>query len=857
MARNDIQFVELHGIRELSRELVFEICGVHVTDVNIVVLNIYRSPDGDFDVFLELVEQLLEMFKEPQRVMISGDFNVWFGATDRRAELLQGTFETFGYRRLLNVPTRGMNCIDNIFLNFTDSSIKINTDYRFSDHYSIIFECMLHRGRKVNNNIVKIRPITTKGKMAFFNYVQEIDWGFVSDSVLVAERKMDHFMELLTYGFNAAFPEKSKRGQIGKSSSAWFTPQLKAMRDHLSLLNDMCAESNTDELKSHRKMFNKSYNKAIKEAKIQNNNQIIKNSGFEKKKMWQVVNDLRGGKKSNSTSIKFDPDNMNDFFINVPKTILKSLTNGNIEESGLDVLLNRIDNGVMSEFVFEPVSYIEIRDIITSIKSTTSRDYFGLTVEVVKYIKDLIVVPLTNLINCCIKEGVFPAVLKIALVVPIYKKGDPDMIQNYTPISLLPVISKIFEKALKSRITDYFEINKLFTSSQFGFRAGMGTREAVLRFVEDVVQCFEDGEYLSATFCDLSKAFDCVQHELLIDKLLRYRFHASSLAMIASYLQNRYQVVKCNNFLSSKKPVSVGVPQGSILGPILFLIYLNDFANNITTASVLHYADDTTLVSKSKFLERSAELSSVALSEAECWFRSNSLGLNTEKTLKTVFTLRHVADDVAGDPVKFLGIYLDSGLSWDHQIASVCRRLCSNIYALRVMSGNVSSDILRMAYYAFCQPIITYNILVWGNAGGWHTVFRLQRRAVRLIDGLNYRDDCRQSYIKLNILTFPSIFILECVTYVRSNLGRFSSHGDIHKYSTRQKNNLIPEFCRLSKSQKSVWYNSLQFYNRLPISIRQLPTKTFKNCVKRFLMKNAFYSFDEYMSSPICEGDLL
>ena len=758
---------------------------------------------------------------------------------------------------MLDVPTRGTNCVDNIFLNFDCGGVNIDTDYRFSDHYSIVFECMLYTSHRKNNNIVKVRPITARGKIAFFNYVQEVDWSFVSDGKLTADQKMDLFVELLTYGFNAAFPEMNKREHKRKISCAWFTPQLKAMRQHLSLLNDICANCNSDELKNHRKMFNQSYNKAIKEAKIQNNNQIIKNSGYEKKRMWQVVNDLRDGKKTYNTSIKFDPDDVNDYFVNVPKTILESFANGNDRQSGLDVLLSKIDGGDISEFIFEPVTYIEIRDIITSTKSTPSRDFFGLTVELVKYIKDLIVVPLTNLINCCIRESIFPEVLKIALVVPVFKKGDPNMIQNYRPISLLPVISKIVEKALKRRITDYFETNNLFTSSQFGFRAGMGTREAVLSFVEDVLQCFENGDYLSATFCDLSKAFDCVQHELLLDKLLRYRFHASSVALIASYLHNRYQVVKCNNFLSSKKPVLVGVPQGSILGPILFLVYLNDFANNITTASVLHYADDTTIISRSNFLERSTELDLVALSEAEHWFRLNSLSLNTEKTIRTVFTLRHVADGVTGDPVKFLGVCLDSMLAWDHQVASVCRRLCSAIYALRVLSGNVSLDILRTAYYAFCQPIFTYNIIVWGNASGWNTVFRLQRRAVRLIDGLNYRDDCRRSYVKLGILTFPCLFILECLIYVKSNLGKFSSHGDIHAYGTRQKHNLIPEFCRLSKSQKSVGYISLQFYNKLPVSMRQMPTNRFKTSLKRFLMTNAFYTFEEYMSCSICENDVL
>ena len=162
----------------------------------------------------------------------------------------------------------------------------------------------------------------------------------------------------------------------------------------------------------------------------------------------------------------------------------------------------------------------------------------------------------------------------------------------------------------------------------------------------------------------------------------------------------------------------------------------------------------------------------------------------------------------------------------------------------------MSTDMLNTAYHALCQPIMTYG-LNWGEATSWHDVFGLQRRAVRIIDKLQYRDDCSDSFSRLRILTFPCLYILECVLFVQKNLNRFTLHEHVHGYHTRGRNNLKPDFCRLSKSQKSVNCTSIKFYNKLPISIRKLPIQKFKAAVKRFLLDRAFYSYEEFLGCPV------
>ena len=254
---------------------------------------------------------------------------------------------------------------------------------------------------------------------------------------------------------------------------------------------------------------------------------------------------------------------------------------------------------------------------------------------------------------------VFFLILKISRVVSVLKTGDCERLENFRPISIIPIFAKIFEKILLKQLYNYFDNMNLFSNSQNGFRKGKSTVTAINQLLLRIVQGFEDGDYVACLFCDLSKAFDCVNHDLLIEKLQCYGIRDKSLALLASYLSNRKQIVTYNGKSAKELFIRDGVPQGSVLGPLLFLIYVNDLPDFIQNANFVIFADDTTFVQKDGNLDELLRNIDKVSNQVYQWFESNKLTLNQNKTKKLIFSLRALAEYKDQEPAKFLGMILD------------------------------------------------------------------------------------------------------------------------------------------------------------------------------------------------------
>lgn len=223
--------------------------------------------------------------------------------------------------------------------------------------------------------------------------------------------------------------------------------------------------------------------------------------------------------------------------------------------------------------------------------------------------------------------------------------------------------------------------------------------------------------------------------------------------------------------------------------------------------------------------------------------------MNTDKTQRLVFTLRDLQGVDNGESVKFLGAYLDPTLRWDVQVESVSRRLGSCLFLLKNLKGIVSMETLLSAYYALFNSVMTYGIMAWGGASSACRVFALQRKAVRVMAGLGFREDCRGAFRDLGILTFQSVFILESIIYVKKNESSFVSHGDIHDYPTRGRDDLVTAYCRLKKCRYRPEHLAIKLYNKLPPNVRSFSVTKLKSFIKEILTGNVFYSIDEFLFS--------
>jgi retron-type reverse transcriptase len=241
--------------------------------------------------------------------------------------------------------------------------------------------------------------------------------------------------------------------------------------------------------------------------------------------------------------------------------------------------------------------------------------------------------PLTKIINQCLQTGIFPDTLKIAKVIPIHKKDDTTNLNNYRPISLLPAISKIFEKVMHKQLHSYFSQNNLFYEAQYGFRPKFSTELAALQLIDQITRDMDSNEVPLCIFLDLSKAFDTINHDILLTKLQHYGVIDEALNLLRSYLQNRKQFVQINDTLSEHLPITTGVPQGSILGPLLFTIYINDLPNACSNLKPIMYADDTTLYGTlSSFGPEPSHMLNAEIETVNNWLKINKLSLNVNKT---------------------------------------------------------------------------------------------------------------------------------------------------------------------------------------------------------------------------------
>ena len=422
----------------------------------------------------------------------------------------------------------------------------------------------------------------------------------------------------------------------------------------------------------------------------------------------------------------------------------------------------------------------EVLFILQKLNDKKSADIFKISPKLVKICATELHVKLTCLFNLSFKTGKFPSNLKIANVIPIFNSGSKMECGNYRPISLLPIFGKFFEKIMHSRIYSFIESQNILIKSQYGFQKGKSTEQALVDIQSKIVNSFENKEIPCCIFLDFAKAFDTVNHKILIDKLYYYGIRGSPLDWITSYLTNRSQCVTINNHTSSKLPITCGVPQGSILGPMLFLLYINDIVSSASKVDFQLFADDTCIFFSHKDKQILENTLNSELALIHDWLVANKLSLNVSKSNLLTFRNKNstegpmitlkINNEIVAEKAyaKYLGIIFDNKLTWHFHIEHIALKLTKSNGLIAKLRHFISLDKLKLIYNALIQPHLDYGSLSWSSASDsqLNRLTKLQNKTVKLMSFKKRFHSPTPLFLDIKVLPLKQSIMLNQIKFI-------------------------------------------------------------------------------------------
>ena len=860
---------EILKIKKYSVESHVEMCGIIYN--NIAIMCAYRPPNGELDIFFENITAAVEVvMKQTQLLIFCGDFNIDYVKDSLAKQTLCDILSSFELNITTCDPTRiftmcnGCTCssaIDYLSTNLpVDMYVCKIVDPCIADHFAQIITIKNGMNKPTSESArseSKFRNLSENNLKLFAAEVANTDWSFVYnvDDINVA---FSEFINTLLFCLNTCCPLVKKKDTIHKQN-AWFNDNLMKQRNELKSLYWLVNSSNSKILYQEMK---REYKKNIRITKREYYKNRINSAENRSKETWKIINIKLNRNKNKANPIQLlvndkvikDSDKIANTFANYFSTISNIKL---FEYYGENLSLPCTIMGNQPQTLF--VRYIDeytVKNAINKLNNKKSAGLDEITTKVLKVIKDIISSPLVYLINKSLESGIFPDILKIACVIPLYKKDDQCNIENYRQISLLNVLSKLIERLIHNMIVEFLNMHNIITPCQHGFISTKSIETASHYLLDSIYNDLDEGKYVMTLMFDLSRAFDTVNIEYMVTKLYNMGIRGNLLHWINSYMSNRKFLVKYADTMSDVKDVQMGVPQGSVLGPLLFTLYVNDLPTFITKGRVTMYADDTTITVSAEDPEELSKNITHVYNELGTWCQRNQLILNEKKTVFINFHIRReLAPEFwtennidASHNAKFLGTWLDSKLSWNIHVDFVCKKLNSAYFAIFQMKNVLDVKGLLNIYYALAYSHLTMNIVTWGAGRNISRVLISQKRIIRLIFSLQPLDSCRDIFRNNKILTVTGIYILKCVCFVHKNIHSFNRLGDTHSYKTRYNNDLTVPLHTTDFYKRSPKYNLITLYNKLPSHLKNVKHfNKFKSATKKYLLEKSFYSLQEFL----------
>ena len=836
---------------------------------SVIIGSMYRHPKAHANSFDYISDVFRHMCILQKPVFILGDLNDnLLSANNKLSRVITSNKLT----QLISSPTRttstSATLIDVIITNKPELVLLADViPSVIADHDLVTVTANISKPK---------RTLITKTVRDFSNYNADVfcssllNQSHVLNNILQTD-DTNKQVDILTGVFNECVDECAPMVSkvIRRPAAPWIDDNIRqAITAKNNAQQILKCDRLNEALRNHYKILKKHVKSLINKQRKQHYLNRLKESKGNIAATWRIVGDIVPSKK-NVSEINFcdnaeqKAEEFNCFFANVGKSAYEETQVELSNENYNNVTNNNTNNSRNTLFRPQPV---DVNTVVLTIKHLQNKQSSGSDKISLRFIKDsltIIAQYLTIILNTSIVTGVVPSSWKHALVVPLHKSGDPSDTSNYRPISLLPVFSKILEKIVADQLVRYLEDNKILSESQHGFRPKLSTTTALTIVTDKIYQNMDKKCISLLTLCDLSKAFDSVSHHILLEKLKKV---AIDTFWFNDYLDDRSQSVRLNNNISSKAAIEFGVPQGSILGPILFNIYVNDLSDYITNCHLVQYADDTQFIhtgtpSQLNLLISEAEQT---LHRAREYFLKNGLKLNTKKTqcifIGTRQLIPMIPEDTAitfhntkiypSSHVKNLGVHIDKYMTFDTHLHEITRKVIGTLLYINRVKHCFDKPTRIVVIQSLVLSLINYCNTIWGttNTTLINATQKLQNFAIRVADGKARKYDhvtpifqeLKWLNVKNTCLFNTAVTVYKQLNnYYPQNVVNLPTVNDTTGSTTRQRYDLCVPRVNTQSGGRALCVRGPSLWNLLPPHIKKTTSlHSFKTKLRQFLLTN-------------------